>query len=240
MIPTLRVLANMGQLQRLVPFWLAALVLTIVFWSPWLLLAIAYGVVLQFFVEYAMHRFLLHREPPTDQSPFNALYRSHIGHHEFPTNPEFFTGDDHWYPVRFGAVSVLLHTLVLWPVLGLGTAALVSYVALFLGSVSAFAFYEYCHTLAHLNVPKGWFGRRVTQSHLRHHFNDHETVFHVSFGMGWIDRLFGTPYDRDAARERFDPETILSMGMDPEDLRLVTARKAYGLPASPRRSRPAG
>ena len=240
MIPTLRVLANMGQLQRLVPFWLAALVLTIVFWSPWLLLAIAYGVVLQFFVEYAMHRFLLHREPPTDQSPFNALYRSHIGHHEFPTNPEFFTGDDHWYPVRFGAMSVLLHTLVLWPVLGLGTAALVSYVALFLGSVSAFAFYEYCHTLAHLNVPKGWFGRRVTQSHLRHHFNDHETVFHVSFGMGWIDRLFGTPYDRDAARERFDPETILSMGMDPEDLRLVTARKAYGLPASPRRSRPAG
>ena len=240
MIPTLRVLANMGQLQRLVPFWLAALVLTIVFWSPWLLLAIAYGVVLQFFVEYAMHRFLLHREPPTDQSPFNALYRSHIGHHEFPTNPEFFTGDDHWYPVRFGAMSVLLHTLVLWPVLGLGTAALVSYVALFLGSVSAFAFYEYCHTLAHLNVPKGWFGRRVTQSHLRHHFNDHETVFHVSFGMGWIDRLFGTPYDRDTARERFDPETILSMGMDPEDLRLVTARKAYGLPASPRRSRPAG
>lgn len=240
MIPTLRVLANMGQLQRLVPFWLAALVLTIVFWSPWLLLAIAYGVVLQFFVEYAMHRFLLHREPPTDQSPFNALYRSHIGHHEFPNNPEFFTGDDHWYPVRFGLISVALHTLVLWPILGLGTAALVSCVALFLGSVSAFAFYEYCHTLAHLNVPKGWFGRRVTQSHLRHHFNDHETVFHVSFGMGWIDRLFGTPYDRDAARERFDPETILSMGMDPEDLRLVTARKAYGLPASPRRSRPAG
>ena len=68
-----------------------------------------------------------------------------------------------------------------------------------------------CHTLAHLQVPKGWFGRRVTQSHLRHHFNDHAATFHVSFGMGWIDRLMGTPYEKSAAQERFDPETILSM-----------------------------
>ena len=233
MIPTLRVLLHMGSLQRLVPFWIAAVVLTVVFYSHWLLLALVYGFVLQFFVEYLMHRFLLHREPPTDQGVFNALYRSHIGHHEFPANPEFFTGDDHWYPVRFGLISVAVHALILWPFVGLGGAALWSAVALFGGSVSAFAFYEYCHTLAHLNVPKGWVGQRITQSHLRHHFNDHDSVYHVSFGMGWIDRLFGTAYDKDVARERFDRETILSMGMDPEDLRLVTARKAYGLPARP-------
>ena len=36
-------------------------------------------------------------------------------------------------------------------------------------------------------------------------------------------------------RERFDRETILSMGMDPEDLRLVTARKAFGITKHPRR-----
>lgn len=233
MIPTFRVLLHLGSLQRLVPFWIAALVLTLVFYSHWLLLALAYGFVLQFFVEYLMHRFLLHREPPTDQGVFNALYRSHIGHHEFPANPEFFTGDDHWYPVRFGMISVAVHSLILWPVVGLADAALWSAVALFGGSVTAFAFYEYCHTLAHLNVPKGWVGQRITQSHLRHHFNDHDSVYHVSFGMGWIDRLFGTAYDKDVARERFDRETILSMGMDPEDLRLVTARKAYGLPARP-------
>ncbi len=233
MIPTLRVLMHMGSLQRLLPFWLAALIALFVWFSPWLLLAIAYGVVLQFFVEYAMHRFLLHREPPTKQSVFNALYRSHIGHHEFPGDPEFFTGDDHWYPVRFGLTSVALHTLVLWPVLGLADAALFSSIALFLGSVSAFAFYEYCHTLAHLNVPKSWFGRKITHEHLRHHFNDHDSNYHVSFGMGWIDRLFGTTYDKGTAKERFDRETILSLGMDPEDLRLVTARKAYGIADTP-------
>ena len=237
MIPTLRVLLNMGSLQRLLPFWLAALALMVVTWTPWYLLALAWGVLMQFFVEYLMHRFLLHREPPTEQGTFNELYRSHIGHHEFPADPEFFTGDDHWYPVRFGLVSLVLHSLLLWPVAGLAGGAAWAFVAIFAGSVSAFGFYEYCHTLAHLNVPKGWFGRKVTQSHLRHHFNDHEATFHVSFGMGWIDRLFGTPYDRDTAKERFDPKTILSMGMDPEDLRLVTARKAYGISRMPRGTR---
>ncbi|MEJ6404498.1 sterol desaturase family protein [Yoonia sp. 2307UL14-13] len=237
MIATLRVLMHMGSLQRLFPFWLAAVAMIVIFFSPWLLLALAYGILLQFFVEYGMHRFLLHREPPTDQGVFNQLYRSHIGHHEFPSDPEFFTGDDHWYPVRFGLISVLLHTLVLWPFLGLGTAALFAFVALFAGSVSAFAFYEYCHTLAHLNVKKGWFGQRITRSHLAHHFQDHHATFHVSFGMGWIDRLFGTPHDPYEARARYDRETILSMGMDPEDLRLVTARKAYGITKMPRGAR---
>lgn len=235
MIETIRVLMNMGSLQRLFPFWLSGLIVLGIWFTPWLLLAIAYGILAQFFVEYAMHRFLLHREPPTDQGVFNELYRSHIGHHEFPNDPEFFTGGDHWYPLRFGTISFILHTLALWPVLGLGPAALFAYVALFVGSVSAFTFYEYCHTLAHLNVPKGWFGQRVTRTHLAHHFQDHEATFHVSFGMNWIDRLFGTKHDAQIARERFDRETILSMGMDPEDLRLVTACKAFGITKHPRR-----
>ncbi len=235
MIPTLRVLIHMGSLQRLAPLWVLGLVLLWLNASAWLFIAVFYGGVLQFFVEYLMHRFLMHRDPPTEQGTFNDLYRSHIGHHEFPNNPEFFTGGDHWYAVRFGVVSVVLHGLILWPVFGLQNAFLFATVALFVGSISAFAFYEFCHTLAHLNVPKGWFGKRVTQSHLKHHFNDHDATFHVSFGMGWIDRLFGTVYDSATARARFDPETILSMGMDPEDLRLVTARKAYGLPLFPRR-----
>jgi hypothetical protein len=234
MMPTLKVLIHMGQLQRLLPFWLLGLGLLIANFSPLLLIALLYGIIMQFVVEYVMHRFLLHREPPTDQGIFNELYRSHIGHHEFPKDPEFFTGGDHWYAVKFGLVSVALHTLVLWPFLGLPTAAIVPAVAIFFGSISAFTFYEFCHTLAHLNVPKGWFGTRITQSHLRHHFNDHETTFHVSFGMSWIDRLFGTTYDRGEARERYDPHTILSMGMDPDDLRLVTARKAYGREFTPR------
>ncbi|EDZ42541.1 MAG: sterol desaturase family protein [Planktotalea sp.] len=237
MIATLRVLLNMGSLHRLAPFWLLGLALFITQFMPWLLLALAYGVLLQFIVEYVMHRFLLHREPPTDQGQFNELYRSHISHHEFPNNAEYFTGDDHWYAVRFGVISTALHIIVLWPFVGLKAAIIFPTVAIFFGSVSAFIFYEFCHTLAHLDVPKGWFGQKVTYSHLRHHFNDHDATFHVSFGMGWIDRLFGTKYDRDDAKDRYDRTTILSLGMDPEDLRLVTARKAYGIAKMPRDKR---
>lgn len=232
MIPTLRVLANMGTLHRLAPFWLFGIILMGLYPGWWVLAALAYGAVMQFFVEYVLHRFLMHREPPSDQSTFNDLYRSHIGHHEFPNNPEFFTGGDHWYPVRFGLISLALHIAATSPFIGVASASIGFTVAIFVGSVSAFAFYEYCHTLAHLKIPKGWFGKKVTHSHLRHHFNDHEAVFHVSFGMGWIDRLMGTPYQADHAKERFDPATILSMGMDPEDLRLITARKAFNLPAN--------
>ncbi|MEZ5911253.1 MAG: sterol desaturase family protein [Paracoccaceae bacterium] len=235
MIPTLRILFHMRSLKLLAPFWIFALVLLLTFApsSPWLLLAPLYGAVLQFLVEYLMHRFLLHREPPGEQGLFNALYRSHIGHHEFPADPDFFTGGDHGYALRFGLASTALHTFLLWPFLGLKSAAVVAYVALFLGSVSAFAFYEYCHTLAHLNVAKGWFGRRITRSHLAHHFQDHQATFHVSLGMGWIDRLFGTAHDAETARRRFDRATMLSMGMDPDDLRLVIARQTFGLPATP-------
>lgn len=231
---TILVLMNMGTLQRLFPLWIVGVAALVLGFSWWLPLAVAYGLLAQFFVEYAMHRFLLHREPPTDQGIFNELYRSHIGHHEFPSDPEFFTGGDHWYPVRFGLLSCAVHIALLWPLLGLGNAVLFSTVALFVGSISAYTFYEYCHTLAHLNVPKGWFGKRITRTHLAHHFQDHEATFHVSFGMNWIDRLFGTKHDPDTARARYDRDTILSMGMDPEDLRLVTARKAFGITKLPR------
>ncbi|MFD1343910.1 sterol desaturase family protein [Litorisediminicola beolgyonensis] len=230
---TLSVLIRMGSLQRLAPFTIAALMAGLIWGAPWMILAVLYGAAVQVFVEYGMHRFLYHREPPQEQGVFNALYRAHIGHHEFPSDPEFFTGDDHWFPVRFAATSVVLHTLALWPLMGLADAALAASLAIFVGSASAFAFYEYCHTLAHLNVPKGWFGQRVTRSHLAHHFQDHDATFHVTFGMGWIDRLFGTAHDPETARARYDRATILSLGMDPEDLRLVTARKAWNLPARP-------
>ena len=227
MIPTLRVLMAMGSLQRLLPFWLIGVAMLIIWFAPILSLAVIYGAVVQFVVEYIMHRFLYHSDSPTELSVFNELYRSHIGHHEFPNKPEFFTGGDNWFAVKFGLIPVALHVLVLWPYVGVGWALLLPVVAIFVGSISAFTFYEYCHTLAHLHVPKGWFGERVTRSHLAHHFQDHYATFHVSFG--WIDTLFGTSHNREAARAHFDRKTILSLGMDPEDLRLVTARKAYGV-----------
>ena len=110
---TFSILIRMGTLHRLAPLWLLGVVLILLFPSWWVIPAVAYGAVLQFFVEYVMHRFLYHRAPPTNQGVFNALYRSHIAHHEYPTDTEYFTGDDHWYAVRFGLISVAIHTVIL-------------------------------------------------------------------------------------------------------------------------------
>ncbi|MBB1497975.1 sterol desaturase family protein [Paracoccus sp. MC1862] len=230
-----RIVSRMGHLQRLAPLWLIGMAVLVTRFQPVLLVALAYGVALQFLVEYAMHRFLYHRRPPQMQGPFNQLYRDHIGHHEFPTDPDLLTGGNRWFAAVFALVSAGLHTLALALFMGIGAAAGFSVVALWVGSVSAYVFYEYCHTLAHVNLPKGRFGRHVTRSHLAHHYQDHHATFHVSAGMGWIDRLFGTGHDPQAARARYDRDTMMSLGMDPDDLRLVLARKAWGLPGWPGR-----
>lgn len=237
MIPTLRVMVNMGTLQRLFPFWVIALGVLLFGFHLWMIVAFAYGLLTQFIIEYVMHRFVYHREPSAAQGPFNGQYRAHIGHHEYPSDPEFFTGGDNWFPLKFAALTWVGTTLVLWPFVGGQTAAIFSWIATFGGSVSAYFFYEYCHTLAHLKIPKGRFGQHITRAHLAHHYQDHHATFHVSAGMGWIDRIFGTPHDAAKARERFDRRTMLSIGIDPEDLRIVEARKAFRItnaPGSPR------
>ena len=121
----LSILMHMGSLHRLAPLWLLGVILMLVYPSWWAVLALAYGAVMQFFVEYVMHRFLYHREPPTDQGVFNDLYRSHIAHHEYPTDPEYFTGGDNWFAVKFGLISVALHTMILWPFVGLDRKSVV-------------------------------------------------------------------------------------------------------------------
>ena len=229
MLTTLRLLTQMRGLQLLVPFFVLGLILMLVFWHWWMPIALAYGIVMQFVVEYVLHRFVYHREPPAEQSAFNSLYATHIAHHEAPSDPRFLTGDDHWYAVRFGTVSWLIHSAVLCPLVGLVPALAGAATAIFVGSIAAFTFYEYCHTLAHLNIKKGWFGRAVTRSHLAHHFQDHQATFHVSFGQGWIDQLLGTGFDRARAKQRFEPDSVHCLGMNPRDLRLVLARRHVGL-----------
>jgi len=222
-------LFRMRNLQYLMPFYALGWGLLVVNFSPWLLAAIAWGCLLQFLFEYILHRFAYHGTPPTAQGAFSKLYRTHIAHHEFPSDPRFFAGDAPWYGVRVAALVAGLHSLVLWPLVGLSSSIVIGTSATFVGGISAYLFYEYCHTLAHLPVRKGGFGRWITRTHLAHHFQDHHATFHVSAGMGWIDRMLGTAFDKAQARERFDAQTHATLGMDPDDARLVMAREELGL-----------
>lgn len=225
----LRHLTQMRNLQYLMPFYALGWGVLVLNFTGWLLLAALWGAVLQFVFEYCLHRFAYHGTPPEDQGAFSKLYSTHIAHHEFPSDPRFFAGDAPWYGVWVSALSVAVHALALWPLLGLSGAMVAGTTAIFVGGISAYLFYEYCHTLAHLRMRKGRFGRWVTRTHLAHHFQDHHATFHVSAGMGWIDWVLGTGFDKDRARQRFDAETHGSLGMAPNDPRLVQAREELGL-----------
>ena len=98
-------LKEMRNLQVLMPFLLLGWAVVIFAFSPWMLLAILWGALLQFLFEYILHRFAYHGPPPTDQGAFSKLYRTHLAHHEFPGDPRFFAGDAPWFGVRVAAVS---------------------------------------------------------------------------------------------------------------------------------------
>ncbi len=231
MIETLKVMSAFGKVKILFPIFVLVLALSVLtgqggFWIP-----IIWGFMSHGIIEYYLHRFAYHHEPSEVQSEFNAQYRTHIGHHEFPQNPEFLTGGGHGgFELKIGSALSLIYFILLFPFLGLEIACWTAVKIVFVGNLFGLFFYEYCHTLAHLRIKKGWFGTMVTQNHLAHHYQDHNSNFHVSPTAAWLDWAFATRFDKEKARARFDRNTIMSLGIDPRDARLVLARKHFNLP----------
>lgn len=97
-----------------------------------------------------------------------------------------------------------------------------------LGGVGTFLAYEWFHMTAHLPVPKTAAARRVTTLHNQHHFRDFGRWFHVSPGGEIIDRALGTAIDRDALRGAQRAEFMTTLGLRPDDARLMAARTRFG------------
>lgn len=183
------------------------------------------GIPAQMLNEYSLHRYLFHLPPPKRQAAFNLLYRLHYGHHDFPTNPDLI------FAPLFLVVPVLLVNFALvWGVLALagaawalgGAAAIVA-----VGGGLTFLAYEWFHTTAHMPVRKTAIERHVTTLHNQHHFRDFTKWFHVTAGGEVIDRLMGTAIDRDVLKSAQRIEFIRTLGLQPDDPRLVAARARY-------------
>lgn len=200
---------------------------------PWVWALAIVGIPLQMLNEYNLHRFIFHWPPPKRQWQFDILYRAHYGHHDFPTNRELFFAPD------FVVFPVLVFNFTLvWTVLSLlgadwalgGTAAIVM-----VGGGLTFLAYEWFHSTAHMPVRKTAVERHVTTLHNQHHFRDFSRWFHVTAGGEIIDRVMGTAIDRDALKSQQRIEFIRTLGMRPDDPRLVAARHRfagrYGLEA---------
>jgi hypothetical protein len=211
----------------------AGVVIVALWGQPWLWALVLVGVPLQMLNEYNLHRFIFHLPPPRRQWQFDILYRAHYGHHDFPTNRELFFAPD------FVVFPVLVFNFTLvWSVLTVlgadwaagGTAAIVM-----VGGGLTFLAYEWFHATAHLPVAKTAVERHVTTLHNQHHFRDFSRWFHVTAGGEIIDRVMGTAIDRDALKSQQRIEFIRTLGMRPDDPRLVAARqrfaRRYGLEA---------
>lgn len=194
--------------------------------EPWIWAFALVGIPMQMLNEYSLHRFIFHLPPPAREWQFNLLYRAHYGHHDFPTNPTL----------------IFAPTFVVVPVLILGFAAVWG-IATLAGAVHALAIaaavvpvgggltflaYEWFHTTAHMPVRKTAVERHVATLHNQHHFRDFTRWFHVTAGGEVIDRLMGTAIDRETLRSQQRIAFIRTLGLKPDDPRLVAARARYG------------
>ncbi|MFK7835067.1 MAG: sterol desaturase family protein [Sulfitobacter sp.] len=200
-------------------------------WWAWAL--VPFGIAAQMLNEYNLHRFVFHMAPPKRQWAFDLLYQAHYGHHDFPTNHGLF-----FVPIWVALPMLAGNFLLVWGIatlIGLPQAIWIATAIVPAGGVAMFMVYEWFHLTAHLNLPKGRIARRVTTLHNQHHFRDFSRWFHVSPGGEIIDRAMGTDIDAEALKHQQRIAFIRTLGMAPDDPRLIAARTRfathYGLSA---------
>jgi dihydroceramide fatty acyl 2-hydroxylase len=137
--------------------------------------------------EYWMHRIVFHFEPEEGVGA-RLHWIIHGVHHDHP--------NDRMRLVMPPSVSVPLSALffgLFWIVVGSPAAYAVG-----AGFFAGYLFYDMMHFHVHHHAPRTWFGRKLRELHMRHHFQDHTRGFGVSAPF-W-DHLFGTPTRRTTRR----------------------------------------
>lgn len=193
--------------------------------ATWQWAFVLLGIPAQMLNEYLLHRCVFHLPPPRRQWVFDLLYQAHYGHHDFPAKPRLFFAPG-WISLPVLAVNYLL----VWGLLSLAVpaqAAALAAAIVLIGGVATFLGYEWFHMTAHLPVPKLRVERHVTTLHNQHHFRDFSKWFHVSPGGEVIDRAMGTAISREALRGKQRIEFIRTLGLRPDDPRLVAARRRF-------------
>ncbi|MDN5787060.1 sterol desaturase family protein [Pseudorhodobacter sp.] len=191
----------------------------------WAWAFVIFGIPAQMLNEYSLHRYIFHLAPPRQQWAFDLLYQAHYGHHDFPTNQRLF-----FVPIWVALPVLCTSFAVTWAALHFVVPAFALPVAVAIvpvGGIATFLGYEWFHMTAHLPVPKTAVERHVTTLHNQHHFRDFSRWFHVSPGGEVIDRVMGTAIDREALKSQQRIEFIRTLGMRPDDVRLIAARQRF-------------
>jgi len=193
--------------------------------ATWQWVFVLAGIPAQMMNEYGLHRHVFHLPPPRRQWAFDLLYQAHYGHHDFPAKHKLF-----FAPIWVSLPMLLVNFGLVWAIAGLiapDHALSLAAAIVLVGGVGTFLGYEWFHMTAHLPVPKTWVERHVTTLHNQHHFRDFSKWFHVSPGGEVIDRAMGTAIPRETLRNQQRIEFIRTLGMKPDDLRLVESRRRF-------------
>ncbi|MBS0538118.1 MAG: sterol desaturase family protein [Proteobacteria bacterium] len=156
------------------------------------------------FVEYGLHRFLLHM-PILCRTRLTASIwrRLHYDHH---MNPHDLT-------VLLAHPAASVPFLAFFSLLSCLAFGIAMFPAMMFWSVLAFIYYEIMHAAAHMapRIHGRWLVRHC-RSHLRHHYVD-ETA-HFGIGSTLLDRLF--PLTARSADKIGRSPTVRTLGYDGE------------------------
>ncbi|HWT26086.1 MAG TPA: sterol desaturase family protein [Solirubrobacteraceae bacterium] len=135
--------------------------------------------------EYWLHRIVFHYEPE-DGIGARLHWMLHGVHHDHPNDPLRLV-----MPPSASLPLAVLFLALFWAVLG--DAYWMPFASGFLAGYLA---YDMIHYHVHHHRPRTRLGRFLRESHMRHHFQDHERGFGVS--APYWDHVFGTPPQRRA------------------------------------------
>lgn len=221
----LSLLIRHNSILPMILAFVCGLVLLIWQGATWQWLFVLAGIPAQMMNEYGLHRHVFHLPPPRRQWAFDLLYQAHYGHHDFPTKHKLF-----FAPVWVSLPMLVVNFALVWGIAGLIApehALSLAAAIVLVGGVGTFLGYEWFHMTAHLTVPKTRVERHVTTLHNQHHFRDFSKWFHVSPGGEVIDRVMGTAIPRETLRAQQRIEFIRTLGMKPDDPRLIQSRKRF-------------
>lgn len=162
--------------------------------GPLDLVALAAVIVAQPFVEWVIHRYLLHLKPLEIAGRRIDLYtaRAHRRHHKDPAlleqallHPSEIIGS--MFLIAISSAPLIAGSLALLS----GTAFWPLYISSLLWNYCGLYRYEWTHLLIHTPyVPRTRFFRSIWRSHRLHHFKHEDYWMGVSSNFG--DRLLGT------------------------------------------------
>lgn len=160
------------------PAIVALVVLGAVDAGVWAIAWVAGGYGFWTLTEYWLHRIVFHWQGESKAAK-QFHWMMHGVHHDHPNDRLRLV-----MPPSASLPLAALFVLAFWAVLGSGWAA---FSAGFLGGYIA---YDYLHYYVHHFRPRGKWGKKLRELHMRHHFQDHDRGFGVS--APWWDHVFGT------------------------------------------------